>query len=122
MGNDAPRLAVEPDVRGFVRVVAPPDSTFRWLLLAIADIAASTSGSQSLLLLADLTAVRHPPGIVEQTLLGEDVARQLAHCKKVASLVRQGTKTGISEAVAQTFGLNLRVFDSEVDAVAWLLA
>ena len=105
---------------GFTRTAAPADATLRWMLSAVDRLAQATNYLPTTRLLVDLTAVSTTPSEVEQAILGEHVARQFTHLEKVASLVASGTRTGISERVAQSLGLNLRVFTREADAVEWL--
>jgi hypothetical protein len=57
----------------------------------------------------------------EQLLLGEIVALKLPLLFKVASLVPVGEITRNSERAALSKGLVVRVFDSEPEALAWLL-
>jgi hypothetical protein len=57
----------------------------------------------------------------EQVLLGEIVALKLPLLFKVASLVPVGEITRNSERAALSKGLAVRIFDSEPEALAWLL-
>jgi hypothetical protein len=57
----------------------------------------------------------------EQMLLGEIVALKLPLLFKLASLVPVGEITRNSERAALSKGLAVRVFDSEPEALAWLL-
>jgi hypothetical protein len=57
----------------------------------------------------------------EQMLLGEIVALKLPLLFKLASLVPVGEITRNSERAALSKGLVVRIFDSEPEALAWLL-
>lgn len=52
--------------------------------------------------------------------LGEQVARKLGHLERMASVVRAERRTGTSEKVANAQGVQLRVFVSVPEAMAWL--
>jgi len=108
------------DPAGFLRATAPAGVTLRWLLAAVDELHQATIGRAGAKLLVDLRAINPPPSPVEQSILGEHVARQLAHLDKLASLVAEGTRTGMSERVARQLHLDLHVFTSEPDAVRWL--
>jgi hypothetical protein len=116
----SPEVLLVPDDAGFVRVTCPPEVSLRWLLAAIDQVRAATERARGLRILVDLSAVASPPGRTEQLLVGEHVARQLAHVEKLASLVAPGTRSGLSEAVARRLRLNLRVFTSQAEAIGWL--
>jgi hypothetical protein len=120
MSVPSPAVMLIEDPGGFLRAAAPADATFRWMLAAIDEVAIKTASRRALRLLFDLSAIVPAPSVVAQTILGEHVARQLGHAEKVASLVAEGTRTGLSERVAQGLGLRLRVFTSETEAVDWL--
>lgn len=52
--------------------------------------------------------------------IGEEVARHLQHLEKLASVVPADKITHTSEKVALRHGVQLRVFTSLGDAIAWL--
>ena len=72
--------------------------------------------------LVDLRNVEGRLDPTEQVFLGELVAHQLPHLEKVASVVPVDQITRNSEGAAQTLGMQLRVFTSREEAVAWLKA
>lgn len=116
-----PGLLVMSDARGFLRATVPDAVSLQWLLAAADHVEAVTRRTPQARVLLDLSKVQQPPGgIVEQTIVGEHIARHLAHCHRAASLVAAGTRTGITEQVARRLNLPLRVFVDEVDAIAWL--
>jgi hypothetical protein len=116
-----PSLVVDIDARGFVRATVPDAVSLQWLLVAVDHVEAVTRQRPHSRVLLDLSQVLRPPGgVVEQTIVGEHIARHLAHCHKVASFVAQDTRSGITEQVAQRLNLPLRVFVDEDEAIAWL--
>jgi hypothetical protein len=116
-----PELVLETDARGFLRATVPDAVSLQWLLAAVDRVEAVTRQVPHSRVLLDLSQVLQAPGgLVEQTIVGEHIARHLAHCDKVASFVAQGTRSGITEQVAQRLNLALRVFVDEGPAIAWL--
>jgi hypothetical protein len=116
-----PGLVVVTDPRGFLRATVPDSVSLQWLLAAVDQVESVTRRTPHSRVLLDLSQVARPPGgVVEQSIVGEHIARHLAHCRKVASLVAHGTRTGVTEQVAQRLNLPLRVFIDEGDAIAWL--
>jgi hypothetical protein len=73
-------------------------------------------------LLINLLDVVGTLGPAEHEFLGQLVVKHLSHLNKVASLVPEDKITRISEGVARSQGLELRVFVSLGEAVDWLLA
>jgi len=73
-------------------------------------------------LLVNLMDVVGTFGPQEQQAIGMLAARHLSHLEKLASLVPEDKITRVSEQVAQSAGMQLRVFTSLTEAVAWLLA
>lgn len=72
--------------------------------------------------LLDLRGVRTLTAFTEHYAVGEEVARQLQHLHRIASVVPPDRITRASEKTARRRGINLVVFTSEAEAVAWLLA
>ena len=52
--------------------------------------------------------------------LGELVAHNLSHLQRMASIVPAALVTYNSQTAAQQLGTELRVFDNEADALAWI--
>lgn len=72
-----------------------------------------------------LVDVRHVEGSLtetEQIFLGELVAQDLTHIERMASIVPTEQLTHNSERAAQKLGSQLRVFDDEDEAIAWITA
>jgi hypothetical protein len=70
--------------------------------------------------LVDLRAVATPFTRPEQFRIGEEAAASLSHMERIASLVLPERVTRVSEKAARRNGTNVRVFDQEAAAVAWL--
>jgi hypothetical protein len=70
--------------------------------------------------LVDLRLVRTPFSLPEQFRIGEEAAASLSHMGKIASLVPPERLTRVSEKAARRNGTNVRVFDDEQAALAWL--
>lgn len=73
-------------------------------------------------LLVNLMDVVGTFGAQEQQAIGMLAAKYLSHLERVASLVPEEKITRVSEQAAQIAGMQLRVFTSLTDAVAWLVA
>jgi hypothetical protein len=119
MSGQPTGLVVISDPQGFLRATVCHHLSLQGMLAVVDDLEARTKGGDSPRILLDLFYVQ-PPGPVEQPIVGEHMARHLSQCHKVASIVAPGTRTGISEQVARRLHLDLRVFTSEADGVAWV--
>lgn len=119
MSGQLAGLVIATDPSGFIRATVPSGSSFQWMLAAVENLKEAVEHGACSRALVDLSCVR-PPGLVEQAILGEHLARALSRCEKIASVVAHGTRTGTSEQVAQRLNLALRVFTNEPDAIAWL--
>jgi hypothetical protein len=73
------------------------------------------------LAMVDLREVSGRLGFTDQFSIGEMMVKKLGHMTKVASVVADDPTTYGSVKVANRKGLNLRSFDNEEEAVAWLL-
>ena len=72
------------------------------------------------LAMVDLRAVIGRLSFTDQFFIGEIVGEKLVHIRKLASLVADDPDSYNSEKVANRKGVNLRSFDDEERAVAWL--
>ena len=70
--------------------------------------------------LVDLLDVGGELKFTEHFQMGERAALRLQHLEKMASVVPAAKLTRTSEKVAQTHGLQLRVFSSMTEAIRWL--
>lgn len=71
--------------------------------------------------LVDLRNVTGRLKFTDQFFIGELVGRKLKHLHRLASLVSSDPTSYNSETVANRSGVNLRSFDDEAKALAWLL-
>ena len=72
--------------------------------------------------LVNLLGVDESLKFTDEFSLGEQVARTLGDMEMIASVVRAGRRTGTSERVARAKKMQLRVFESQDEAQAWLVA
>ncbi len=70
--------------------------------------------------LVDLRSVRTLTTFAEHCAVGEQVVRHLHHLHRIASVVPGDRITRASEKTARQSGVNLTVFTSEAEAIAWL--
>lgn len=71
--------------------------------------------------MVDLRGVVGRLNFTDQFFIGDVVGQKLPHLEKLATLVADDPGTYNSEKVANRKGVNLRTFDSEEQALAWLL-
>jgi hypothetical protein len=72
--------------------------------------------------LVDLRGVVTPFSHPEQFRIGVEAAASLSHMRRIASVVPRERVTRVSEKAARRNGVNVRVFDDEQQAIAWLAA
>lgn len=72
-------------------------------------------------LLIDMRGIDTLQSFTDQFALGQVAAARLKHLARVASVVPIGRRTRNSERPAREEGLELRVFESEEEALRWLL-
>lgn len=70
-------------------------------------------------LLVDLRGVRSLRAFTEHYAIGEATARCLGHLRKIASVVPADRITRASEKTTRRAGVDLTVFTSEAEAIAW---
>lgn len=83
-------------------------------------VSVETSGWPVKRVLFDLRGVRSLTTFTEHYAIGEEVARQLGHLHRIASVVPADRITRASEKTARQAGVNLTVFTDETQAIAWL--
>jgi hypothetical protein len=86
----------------------------------IAELGEITRAHGDKRLLVDLLDVENEFRFTDHFLIGEEAARQLKHLERVASVVPEAEITHTSEKVAVKQGLQLQVFTSMKQAIAWL--
>lgn len=102
-----------------VRVDGEPD--LGEFLDFIAELANASASWPERRALVDLRSVRSLKTFTEHYAVGEAVARSMHHMERIASLVPADRITRASQKMAQQGGVNLMVFTSEGEAIAWLL-
>lgn len=79
-----------------------------------------TAGFPSRRVLFDLRGVRSLTSEGEHRAVGEEVARQLGHLQRIASVVPPDRLTRASERTARGGGVDITVFTEEGEAIRWL--
>ena len=87
----------------------------------VGEIARATRDHGDRKLLINLTDVVGTLEPEQHQMLGLMAARHLGHLRRIASFVPEDKITRVSEQAAGGQGLNLRVFTSLTQAVAWLM-
>jgi hypothetical protein len=106
------------DKMTFSTFEAPADSDLRSLLGSIESGRDRAMSGGPKRVLVDLLSVERKPGEIETLLLSHHVGVHLAFLERIAIVVVH--RTGLGERVAQHLGVNMRVFTSRSDAIAWL--
>ena len=101
-----------------VRVEGEP--TLGQFLSFLQLMGVETTGWPTRRVLFDLRGVRTLTTFTEHFAIGEEVARQLHHLHRIASVVPADRITRASEKTARRSGINLTIFTEEGPAVAWL--
>ncbi len=104
----------------FVRVTVTGEPDIGEMLSMIHLLGVESETWEDDRVLVDLRGVRTPFSRPEQFRIGEEAGASLSHMDRIASLVPPERVTRVSEKAAQRNGTNVRVFDDEREAVAWL--
>jgi hypothetical protein len=107
---------------GYVRVHVAGPNSIRDFVELVSTIGQETVYWSDRRVVVDLREVQGELTTTEQIFLGELVAQDLAHIERMASIVRPQSLTRNSERAAQELGSQLRVFDDEDAALAWIAA
>lgn len=99
--------------------VAGPASLKNYFDL-VEDAARETLPRAETHVLVDLRGVIGRLKFTDQFFIGEIVGQKLRHLHKLASLVPTDPTSYNSETVAHRNGVNLRMFEEEAKALAWL--
>ena len=111
------RITRFPD---YVQVHVSGPTSIRDFVELISTVGQETVYWSDRKVLVDLRQVDGVLSTNEQIFLGELVAQNLTHIERMASIVPAEQVTHNSERAAQQLGTQLRVFDNEGDAIAWL--
>jgi hypothetical protein len=107
---------------GYVRLQVAGPASIRDFVELVATIGQETVYWSDRRVVVDLRQVQGELDPTEQVFLGELVAQDLAHIERMASIVPPARLTRNSERAAQEMGSQLRVFDDEAQALAWITA
>jgi hypothetical protein len=107
---------------GYVQVQVAGPTSIRDFVDLVGTVGQETVYWSDRRVLVDLRQVDGELTSTEQIFLGELVAQDLSHIQRMASIVPPAQITRNSENAAQQLGSQLRVFDNEADAVAWITA
>ena len=110
------------DMRHFMRVTVSGEPSLEELLSMIHLLGVESESWQENKVLVDLRAVATHFSRPEQFRIGEEASLSLSHMDRIASLVPADRVTRVSEKAARRNGVNVRVFDDEGLAIAWLQA
>jgi hypothetical protein len=105
-----------------MRVTVTGQPSLEELLSLIHLLGVESETWQEHRVLVDLRGVATPFSRPEQFRIGEEAAASLSHMERIASLVPPERVTRVSEKAARRNGTNVRVFDDEAAALAWLQA
>jgi hypothetical protein len=107
---------------GYVRLQVSGPASIREFVELVSTIGQETVYWSDRRVVVDLRQVDGELDPTEQVFLGELVAQDLAHIERMASIVPPARLTRNSERAAQELGSQLRVFDDEAEALAWISA
>lgn len=107
---------------GYVQLQVAGPNSIRDFIELVSTVGQETVYWSDRKVLVDLRQVEGALSTDEQIFLGEMVAQDLSHIERMASVVPAEQITHNSENAAQQMGTQLRVFDNEADAIAWLTA
>ena len=101
-----------------VKVAGSP--SFGQMLSMLHLLGVDSGGWEHEVVLFDLRELQTRYTREEQFCIGQEAALSLAHLRKVAALVSPERITRIAEKAARRNGTDVRVFDDEAAALAWL--
>jgi hypothetical protein len=105
-----------------VIVVFTGTPTLAEFLAVLQEVGADSVAWPGSLVAVDLRGVTTPYSFTEQLQIGEAVARNFAHLRRIAAVVPPERVTRVGEKAANRLGTSTRVFSEEEDALAWLRA
>ncbi|CAA9432216.1 MAG: hypothetical protein AVDCRST_MAG51-2720 [uncultured Ramlibacter sp.] len=84
------------------------------------EVGADSVAWSASLVLVDLRGTTTPYTFTEQLRIGEAVARNFAHLRRVAAVVQPERITRVGVKVANKMGTSTGVFETEEQALGWL--
>jgi hypothetical protein len=85
-------------------------------------LGAAAVAEQAQLLVLDLTGLLGYLGVPERQVVGALFAQHLRAVRRVALFIQKEKIAGVVEAHARASGLDLKIFPTREDAVAWILS
>lgn len=107
--------------QGHARLTLTGRPTFDELLALFHVIGVQSEEWPADCLLLDLRGVTSRYSPEDEYRVGEEIVISLAHLRRIASVVPTDRITRLSERAARRNRVDLRVFDDEGQALAWLL-
>ncbi len=104
----------------WLNVVVSGGPTLEQLVSTLHVIGIESESATRPAMLLDLRAVGTVYGPADLVRVGHEIASSFVHLARVALLVAPGRITRLSERAARRSGLDVRVFDSDALALAWL--
>jgi hypothetical protein len=105
---------------GYSVVTVDGEPSLGQFLSFVQVMGVETTGWCSKRVLFDLRGVRTLTSFTDHYAVGDEVARQLPHLHRIASVVPADRITHASEKTARRSGVNITVFTDADEAVAWL--
>ena len=103
-----------------VLVVFSGTPTHSEFLAVLQEVGADSVAWPGSLVAVDLRGVTTPYSFTEQLQIGEAVARNFAHLRRIAAVVPPERVTRVGERAANRLGATTCVFSDEQDALDWL--
>jgi hypothetical protein len=88
----------------------------------LGQLGAAAVAQQAQLLVLDLTGLLGYLGVPEREVVGALLAKHLRPMHKVAMFIQKEKIAGVVEAHARTNGLDLKIFPTRDEAVAWIVS
>lgn len=112
-------VAVDPKAH-YTRVTVTGRPSFEEMLSLIHLLGVESETWKEHKVLMDLRGVVAKFSPAEEFRVGEEAAVSMSHMERIASVVLPERVTRVSEKAARRTGANVRVFDNEAAAIAWL--
>jgi len=103
-----------------VLVIFSGTPTLDEFLSVLQEVGADSVVWPTSLVAVDLRGVSTPYSFTEQLQIGEAVARNFGHLRRIAAVVPPERITRVGEKAANRLGARTRVFADEQEAVDWL--
>ncbi|HSI54700.1 MAG TPA: STAS/SEC14 domain-containing protein [Ramlibacter sp.] len=117
MGNMLAHLTRHPTYLG---VELSGRADVQEMLELVKRLGAATREHRDNCIMFDMLALQGDVSMGGQMLVGEHIVHWLPHLARVASVVPAAKITRASENVAQSHGVQMKVFDTREQATAWL--